>query len=134
MRLGHATEEALMRIIRKDQVAPFRAPLGEEIFELIGRSDELGATVKHSLAYVVVPPGSRSPAHYHKESEETYYILDGEARLRVDGDEHHVVRGDACLIVPPEVHEIVSVGTGSLEFLVISAPAWVPTDTYEASE
>jgi mannose-6-phosphate isomerase-like protein (cupin superfamily) len=120
-----------MRITRKDQITtPFRAPLGEEIFELIGRPVELGGTVKHSLAYVVVPPGFGSPAHYHKESEETYYIVDGEARLRVDGEEHYVVAGDACLIVPRAVHQIVSVGTGDLEFLVISAPAWTPTDTY----
>jgi mannose-6-phosphate isomerase-like protein (cupin superfamily) len=124
-----------MRIVRKDHIAnPFRGSLGEEIFELIGRPDELGATVMHSLAYVVIPPGSKSPVHYHKESEETYYVINGEARLRVDGQECHVAPGDACLIVPREVHQIVAVGTTDLEFLVVSAPPWTPTDTYEVTQ
>jgi mannose-6-phosphate isomerase-like protein (cupin superfamily) len=121
-----------MRIIRKDQIAaPFRSPSGEEIFEMIGRRYELGGTIRHSVALVVVPPGRSSPAHYHQESEETYFILNGEARLVIDGEAHHVIPGDACLISPGEVHQIFPVGEKSLEFLVVSAPAWVPTDTYE---
>jgi mannose-6-phosphate isomerase-like protein (cupin superfamily) len=121
-----------MRIIRKDQIAePFRARVGEEIYEMIGRPDELGGSVKHSLVHVVVPPGNSSPAHYHKESEETYYILKGAARLVIDGNEHSVAPGDACLIMPGEVHQIFPVGEGPLEFLTVSAPAWVPTDKYE---
>jgi mannose-6-phosphate isomerase-like protein (cupin superfamily) len=122
-----------MRIARKNQIRePFRAPLGEEIYEMIGRPEELGGTVSHSLVHVVVPPGSSSPAHYHKDSEETYYILKGEALLTIDKEDHRVRPGDACLIMPGEVHQIVPLGDESLEFLAVSAPAWVSTDTYVA--
>jgi mannose-6-phosphate isomerase-like protein (cupin superfamily) len=121
-----------MRIIHRDQIAtPFRSPSGEEIFEMIGLPDELGGTAKHSVAIVVVSPDRSSPAHYHKESEETYYILKGEARLDIDGHAYHLTPGDACLIMPGEIHQIFPTGGGSVEFLVVSAPAWVPTDTYE---
>src|SRR4051794_39440760 len=100
-----------MRIIRKEQIAePFEAPLGEQIFEMIGRPDQLGGTVKHSFVHVVVPSGCSSPAHYHKESEETYYVLAGKARLVIDGNDHEVAPGDACLIMPGEVHQIFPLG------------------------
>jgi len=122
-----------MRVITKEEISePFRAPLGEQIFEMIGRPEHLGGTVKHSFVHVVVPPGKCSPSHYHKESEETYYILRGSARMTIDGHEWRARPGMAFTMVPQEIHQIVNDADEDLEFLTVSAPAWVPDDTYEA--
>lgn len=123
-----------MRVITKQEIdKPFEAPLGERIYEMIGRPAELGGTSKHSLVHVVVPPGKRSPSHYHEVSEETYYILRGTALMAIDEHRWRAAPGMAFTMLPGEIHQIVNDGDEDLEFLTISAPAWVPDDTFEAA-
>lgn len=122
-----------MRVVRKEEITePFRAPLGELIYEMIGRPEEIGGTTKHSLVHVVIPPESSSPAHYHEVSEETYYVLKGKARMIIDDSEFTLSPGQACLIMPGEVHQIFNDEKEALEFLTVSAPAWTPDDSFDA--
>lgn len=121
-----------MRVITKDQVdRPLVAPLGEQIYELIGSQATLGGTTKHSLAHVVVPPGKLSPRHYHKVSEETYYILAGQAHLVIDDHAVTLTPGQSCLIMPGEAHQVCNRAATDLEFLVVCAPPWMAEDSYE---
>jgi mannose-6-phosphate isomerase-like protein (cupin superfamily) len=120
-----------MRIIRKENInTPFLAPKGGRIYEMIGRLKEIGGTSKHSLSYVVIPPKKSSSAHYHKISEETYYILKARAKMIIDNQEFSLLAGQACLINPKEVHQIYNDGDDDLEFLAISAPAWTQDDSF----
>jgi uncharacterized cupin superfamily protein len=88
-----------VRVISRGKVDhPLLAPLGEQIYELVGDATALGGATRHSVAYVVVPSGKLSPRHYHKVSEETYYMLKGEAEVIVDGRQLTLLPGQACLI------------------------------------
>ncbi|MBS1249113.1 MAG: Oxalate-binding protein [Chloroflexi bacterium] len=121
-----------MHIIKKeDLLEPFQSPTGELIYELIGRPKEHGGASKHSLAHVIVPPQFSSLAHYHKISEETYYILEGRGRMILDGQEFTLSPGQACLIMPGEVHQIFNDQEEELVFLAICAPAWTPEDSFD---
>ncbi len=97
---------------------------------MIGRPEALGGTRNHSFVFVSIPPDKMSPAHYHKLSEETYYLLSGKGRLTVNGQDRVLEAGDACLIMPGEVHQITNDTGEVLDFLTVSAPAWQPDDTY----
>lgn len=120
-----------MRVIRKDEIStPFISTSGERIYEMIGRPAELGGTANHSFVHVVIPVSGESPAHYHKVSEETYYILRGKGRFVLDGQECVVEPGDACLIMPPQVHQLFNIGDDELEFLTVSGPAFNPDDYF----
>jgi len=124
-----------MLITRKDKaIEPFESPSGELIYEMIGRPKHLGDTIKHSLGYVVIPPGCSSALHYHPEAEETYYILKGNAKILINGKEHHLSAGDAVLINPPEHHQIFTKGQRDLEFIVVCAPAWEPNNSVYPDE
>lgn len=121
-----------MRVITKEEIdQPFLAPLGELIYELIGSTPETGGAAKHSLAHVVVPQGKLSPRHYHKVFEETYYLLKGQARMKIDDQEFTLSPGQSCLILPGEVHQVFNDRPEDLEFLVICAPPWTPDDFFE---
>jgi len=121
-----------MRIVSKaDIVKPIEAPLGENIYELVGSSEEAGGTEEHSLAHVVIPTGGSSPTHKHNVTEETYYILKGKARMIIDSYKFTLLPGQACLIMPGEIHQIFNYEEEDLEFLAISAPAWTPEDSFE---
>ena len=99
---------------------------------MIGKPQELGGTVKHSLAHVVLQPKTTSSPHYHNTSEETYYVLRGKARMIIDNNEFTLSPGEACLIMPGETHQIFNDGNKDLEFLAICAPAWTPEDSFSA--
>ncbi len=123
-----------MRVVNKDQIKDeLVTPQGEIILELIGKAELSGGTSKHSLAQVIIPPGKSSALHYHKISEETYYLLQGEGWMRIDQQEFSLQPGQACLIEPGEVHQIFNPGKTDLKFLAICAPAWVPEDSFEVS-
>jgi mannose-6-phosphate isomerase-like protein (cupin superfamily) len=120
-----------MRKVRKEDICtPLIAESGEIIYEMIGRDSEIGETTHHSLVLVVIPPGKSSNAHYHKASEETYYVLKGVGSMVVETEEFRLRPGQACLIQPLEIHQIFNKGKHDLEFLAVSAPAWTPDDSF----
>ena len=119
-----------MKLVKRADIdAPLRQPSGEIVYEMIGARPELGGAARHSVAEIVIPPGKSSLRHYHKVAEETFYILRGRARLRVDDTEFDLSPGNACLIEPSEMHQIFSVGDDDLAFLAVSSPPWVPDDS-----
>jgi mannose-6-phosphate isomerase-like protein (cupin superfamily) len=121
-----------MHTSNREQIKePFRAPLGEVIYELVGNAAAQGGTAKHSLAQVVVPAGKLSPRHVHRVSEESYFLLKGRARMIIDGREFSLSPGEACLIMPGEVHQVFNDEDETLEFLVVCAPPWTPDDFFE---
>ena len=75
---------------------PIITPHGEIIYELIGRDQDHGSADGHSLAHIVILPGKASLAHYHKVSQESYYILSGQAEMVINGETMDLGPGDAC--------------------------------------
>jgi mannose-6-phosphate isomerase-like protein (cupin superfamily) len=109
---------------------PILTPHGEIIYELIGRPDDHGGVLGHSVAQVVLPAGKASRPHHHQVSEETYYILSGQARMHLDERQFELLPGQAVLILPKQVHQIFNIGESNLEFLAICSPAWFQEDTF----
>ena len=117
-----------MQVVEKDSVEPTILASGEVIYELIGGGDR-EEDANHSLAFVELDEGKSTEPHFHEESEETYYVLQGRGEVTVDGEAFQLARGQACLIQPGEVHEITGL-EGGLRFLAVSVPAWTPDDSY----
>ncbi|MFN2112720.1 MAG: cupin domain-containing protein [Anaerolineales bacterium] len=121
-----------MRVKHFDQVLdPLETPSGEVIYELVGKAAGIEPAPNHSLARIVIPKGKFSAPHYHKVSQETYYILEGEGKMTVNGESMTLHPGQACLIEPEEVHQIENNGIYDLVFLAVCVPAWDPEDSYE---
>lgn len=114
---------------RADVVEPIASPSGEVVFELVGAAPASGAAKHHSLAFVVIPPGKSSARHYHLVAEETFFVLQGTARMVIDDRDFPLMRGHACLIQPGEKHQIWNPGDKELQFIAVCAPPWVPTDS-----
>lgn len=120
-----------MRITTKAEITPLVNPGWETVFELIGRAAEHGGAAGHSLAHIVVAPGKSCSRHFHKVSEETYYVLRGAGEMVVNGKSFTLTTGQACLIEPGETHQIFNHGDADLEFLAVCAPAWAPGDSFD---
>jgi len=71
----------------------------------------------------VVPPGKRAfPYHLHHKLEEMFFILEGEGKLRYNGKEHDLKKGDiiACPPGPDGAHQIINTGKAEMKFLAVS--------------
>ena len=117
----------MAHIKSKADSIPFNSPHGEIVYELMGHAT--GGTVQHSLAHIELPPGKASRKHSHPVAEESYYILQGAARLVLDGETYTLTAGQAVAITPPSVHQIFNDGPDALHFLAICVPAWTPNNS-----
>ena len=99
---------------------------GSQIRELLAHRNS--AIRNQSLAEATLRVGQSTRAHYHPKAEEIYYILRGQGRMRMDGEERRVGPGDAIAIPPRMAHQICQEGRGELVFLCCCAPGYEPDD------
>jgi quercetin dioxygenase-like cupin family protein len=76
-------------------------------------------------------PGQRLGAHYHKEVEETFYVLEGQATFLVDDVEHQFVAGDAVRLEAPACHQVLNRGEQPVKMVFIKCP-YLPEDKVAA--
>jgi len=105
---------------------PFVTRDGSKIRSILDRAN---APVRNqSLAEATVGAGGATQRHYHKLSEEFYFILEGAGTMEIDGETREVGAGDAILIPPGAWHTISA--EKPLRFLCCCAPAYSHEDTY----
>ncbi|BDS07183.1 hypothetical protein NT6N_22230 [Oceaniferula spumae] len=105
---------------------PFTTADGSTIRSIL---DATNAPVeKQSLAEASLPAGGETQRHYHKLSEEIYFMLEGEATMEIDGELQHVGPNDAILIPPNAWHQITAIT--NIRFLCCCAPVYSHEDTY----
>jgi mannose-6-phosphate isomerase-like protein (cupin superfamily) len=86
--------------------------------------------MNQSLAEASLLPGGATARHYHRVSEEIYFILEGAASMEINGESREVCPGDAILIAPGDWHQIRSLGPEPLRFLCCCAPSYSHNDTF----
>lgn len=62
------------------------------------------------------------PYHYHSNAENIYFVLEGSARVTVDGVPHSAGPGVAIFIPPGERHDVENVGQTDLRIIEIKVP------------
>jgi len=105
---------------------PFTTKDGSTIRSILDRTN--APVQRQSLAEASVPAGSATQRHYHRLSEEFYFILDGSGIMEIDGETRKVNPGDCILIPPTAWHTITAVE--DLRFLCCCAPPYSHEDTY----
>jgi mannose-6-phosphate isomerase-like protein (cupin superfamily) len=116
-----------MDIHNRDRVPSFTTKDGSEIRELLAHRNSCIA--KQSLAEARLPAGGSTTPHYHPLTEEIYYILGGQGRMRIGAETAEVGVGDAIAIPPGVEHQITNTSDETLVFLCCCAPAYEHADT-----
>ena len=115
-----------MEIRKHDRQQPFTTKDGSTIRSLLDLSN---APVRNqSLAEATLPAGGETERHYHRLSEEIYYLTAGSGLMEIDGSTQEVVPGDAILIPAGAWHQIRALEP--LSFLCCCAPPYAHEDTY----
>jgi mannose-6-phosphate isomerase-like protein (cupin superfamily) len=105
---------------------PFTTKDGSTIRSILDRTN--APVQNQSLAEATVPAGSPTQRHYHKLSEEFYFILEGDGVMEINGETKSVGPGDAILIPTNAWHQITA--RKILRFLCCCAPPYSHDDTY----
>lgn len=113
-----------MHIRNTDTTTPFQSSHGEIVREYMGLA--AGGTQQHSLAHIILPPGTASLKHYHPAVEESYFILSGQGHMVIDGESRPVNPGDAVAVPVNVIHQIFNDSPADLMFLAVCAPPWTP--------
>jgi mannose-6-phosphate isomerase-like protein (cupin superfamily) len=120
-----------MRIVHIQDRKYFSPPgSAAEVSILSGKAQEQGSFEKHTVAIVKLPAGSRLDQHFHKEREESYFILSGSGSITVDGKQTQVGPGDLVSVAPRETHLLEASQNQPLEYVVVTAPAWTLEDVH----
>ena len=91
-----------------------------QIRPLLEEKDGAAAEVHHLQI-------SNAKLHYHQRTDEIYYVLDGQGRMRLDGEEIELHK-DVVVYVPRGVKHKA---WGNLTVLVVCVPRGVLNDVHE---
>lgn len=105
---------------------PFTTKDGSTIRSILDRAN--APVQNQSLAEASLPAGGKTDRHYHRLSEEFYFILEGTGEMEVAGETRAVTVGDAVLIPPGAPHRLLALT--ATRFLCCCAPAYAHADTY----
>lgn len=117
-----------MVIVPYNDAITYTTKDGSQIRELMNSANS--SARKQSLAEATVAPGATTMEHYHAQTEEIYYILQGDGRMRLNGEEFAVTIGDSIAIPPGSRHNITNIGETPLVFLCCCAPPYSHDDTF----
>jgi mannose-6-phosphate isomerase-like protein (cupin superfamily) len=116
-----------MDVRNLNEVVAFTTKDGSEIRELLAYRNS--CIRNQTLAEARLAPGMSTTPHFHRQTEEIYYILEGKGRMCIGADERDVGPNDAIAIPPGERHTITNTGPGVLRFLCCCAPGYENDDT-----
>ena len=115
-----------MTVLALDTQQPFTTRDGSTIRSILDRSN--APVQNQSLAEARVPADGATQRHYHKLSEEFYFILEGRGDMEINGESRPVGPGDAILIPPGAWHTIAA--REDLRLLCCCSPPYAHEDTY----
>jgi mannose-6-phosphate isomerase-like protein (cupin superfamily) len=116
-------------LVRSSSTEAFvAAPDGAEICELV--RPDTSPLRRLSIAEVHVAPRVAAAPHRHLRTEESYVVLSGTGRVRVDDQELAVEAGDVICIPVGAVHRISNASPEPLRYLAISSPPYSAEDLH----
>jgi quercetin dioxygenase-like cupin family protein len=69
-----------------------------------------------------MPPGTSEVRHYHQKANQFFYVLRGNLRIDVEGNENSLSAGQGLHIEAGKRHQVHNRSASDVEFLVVSNP------------
>jgi mannose-6-phosphate isomerase-like protein (cupin superfamily) len=114
-------------VVEEDSVEPVGDICGKA-YDLISASSSPGAGL--SLATIIVEKGKGSNRHYHKITEEIYYVIEGDGCVILNGVSSPV-RAGSCVYIPTGViHEVRAGRAADLKLISADCPAYDEADVF----
>jgi len=112
---------------RYNDITAYETKDGSFIRELIHPAQHHNQ--KQSLAEAIVHPGQTTALHKHHETEEIYFIRQGQGIMTLGQKQFSVQSGDSIVILAGTAHCIENNAQQDLHILCCCAPAYSHDDT-----
>ncbi len=110
----------MSRIFNVSEAKKTSRPGVSDTYVLVNK--DLGASKLVALEYEYHPDFSTKRVHYHERRESAYIVLEGEARIHLNGEEHLLHAGDIAYLSPKDIHGVVGSGPEGFKMIEIWAP------------
>ncbi|HLC97825.1 MAG TPA: cupin domain-containing protein [Candidatus Nanoarchaeia archaeon] len=99
---------------------------GAMVYELLSATEKNNLGI--GLAVGFLPPKRNATLHFHRISQEIYYILAGSGRVVLDKEIGEVQKGSIISVPPLAIHGLQNTSDGEMEVLCISSPPYTDKD------
>ncbi len=99
-----------------------------------GRYEVLASSDLHQVKTIYVLPGKRLSYQRHEKRAEHWFIVDGDARITLDGDTFEMSAGDSIDIEIGVAHRIENIGATELVFTEVQTGTYFGEDDIERIE
>ncbi len=119
--------------IGREKGKPFVARDGALIFELFRNT---GLTITNmSIASGYLEPKQKALPHFHKVSEEIYYVVFGSGKVRVGDTTERIKKGDVVYIPVGAIHALENTKSNKImKVLAITSPPYQDDDIFFVEE
>lgn len=80
-----------------------------------------GAT-QLAIWHGTLEPGGEAEEHVHEKMDQAFYVIGGQCRFWLGGEEHRLAQGGFVFVPMGAPHRILAGGADALKLLVIIAP------------
>ncbi len=114
-------------VIKLNEKDCFLAGDHTHLRELLHPANHHGGTL-FSLAHAYLETGEASLPHLLRSSSETYYFLEGEGEINIDGKKFSISKGDTVFVPANAAQWVKNTGVTRLVFLCVVCPPWRADD------
>ena len=75
-----------------------------------------------SVIQETMPPGTAEVAHYHRQSRQFFYVIEGMLSIALADNETLLREGEGVQVEPGVAHRVLNSTEAPVHFLVISSP------------
>ena len=104
-----------MNIVNTNNVEHYKWGQNSDGWHLL-KSNEL------SVIEELVPPNEKEERHFHNDSQQFFYVLEGVGHIEIDGEMFELKTGNGIHVPAKVPHQLMNKGDENLRFLVVSQP------------
>ena len=99
-----------------------------------GRYEVLSSSDVHQVKNVYVLPGKRLSYQRHEKRAEHWFIVQGQAKITLNGDSFEMTVGDSIDIEIGDLHRIENIGSNDVIFIEVQTGSYFGEDDIERIE
>ncbi|MFH0987137.1 MAG: cupin domain-containing protein [Candidatus Micrarchaeota archaeon] len=110
---------------RKKNLKEFVARDGALVYELFKSGEGFGDV---TLASGFLKPKQKAIPHFHRKSDEIYYIASGKGKVMLNNSYEEIEKGDAIFVPRNTIHALVNENNEEMHILALMKPPYSDDD------